>query len=963
MKFIKSVFFLSVLVGILFVTSLGSSIAAASGGSWAVEVIDEVGDEVGTSSIAMDANGNIHIAYINSTEGLILKYAFFDGTSWTIETIHSAPNTGHWATIVLDTLGQPHVVWRYSGGHKSVMYGYRDSSGWHIETVHQNSWPKHPQIALDSANRPHLTYWTDGGDKLTYAWHNGTSWTIEVVKATSHDLVNAAITIDAMDRPHIAYAFDGDDTLNYARFDNGWIFETLHTYGAATFVGPVAIELDAQGDPHIVYIDRATQDLDYFEKASGVWQRETVSTAYFGKIAFVLSSQDTPHISVSTTNDADSVINYVTKDNGTWQVETVSTGYTHGVTLDADEKPVLSIGLLARTDIDGTPGGIWLAQMNSSPTADAGGPYSGDEGSSIQLLGSANDPDGDPLTVNWTLDSPLCSFDDPTILSPTLTCGDNGSYTATLTVDDGVNDPVSSTVSITVYNVAPDVDAGPDQTVYRNDSVTVSGNWVDPAGALDEPYSWSWDLNGDGVADVSGTATYGEIIEQTTTFIVDGVATLTFTVTDKDGATTSDMVLIEVINRVPTADSQTLEMDEDTALNIDLTASDLDGDSLSYDVLVQPTSGTLTGTAPNLIYTPNANFNGNDSFTFKVNDGLIDSVEATVDIMVKPINDAPVAGDDSATTDEDVAVIIDIAANDSDVDSNLDLTSITITAYPSYGEITNIPGDGTLTYQPDPNFDGTDTFAYQICDSGVPVQCDSADVTVVLNAINDAPVAGADNAVADEDTMLVINVFGNDSDVDGNLDPGSTTLIDAPTSGTIINNGDGTFDYTPIANYHGLDSFSYQICDSGQPVLCDTALVSITINSVNDDPSCVSASPGVSSLWPPNHQFELVDIEGITDIEGDAISITVDSIFQDEPVDSNGDGSFTPDGQGIGTATAEVRAERVGGSNGRYYHINFTASDGNGGFCSGVVQVSVPKNMGKNGAAVDDGPLFDASIP
>ena len=105
----------------------------------------------------------------------------------------------------------------------------------------------------------------------------------------------------------------------------------------------------------------------------------------------------------------------------------------------------------------------------------------------------------------------------------------------------------------------------------------------------------------------------------------------------------------------------------------------------------------------------------------------------------------------------------------------------------------------------------------------------------------------------------------------------------------------------------------------------------------------------------------------MTDPEGDSIAITVDSIFQDEPVDGTGDGRHTPDGQGVGTSTAEVRAERVGVGraeigNGRFYHISYTADDGHGGSCSDVVRVGVPHDQGKNHILVDDGPLFDSTV-
>jgi predicted extracellular nuclease len=133
--------------------------------------------------------------------------------------------------------------------------------------------------------------------------------------------------------------------------------------------------------------------------------------------------------------------------------------------------------------------------------------------------------------------------------------------------------------------------------------------------------------------------------------------------------------------------------------------------------------------------------------------------------------------------------------------------------------------------------------------------------------------------------------------------------------------------------------------------------------NLNRPPICEAASPSVEKLWPVNHKFVAVSILGVTDPDSDPIMITIDAIWQDEPVNDNGDGNTSPDGTGVGTGTASVRAERAGNGNGRVYTIGFTAEDGQGGACSGEVLVSVPKNQGRNGAAVDDGALFDSTVP
>ena len=111
---------------------------------------------------------------------------------------------------------------------------------------------------------------------------------------------------------------------------------------------------------------------------------------------------------------------------------------------------------------------------------------------------------------------------------------------------------------------------------------------------------------------------------------------------------------------------------------------------------------------------------------------------------------------------------------------------------------------------------------------------------------------------------------------------------------------------------------------------------------MNADPVCNAAAPSVASLWPPNHKFWAINVLGVTDPDGDAITINVDSIFQDEAVDAPDSGHTSPDGQGVGTPTAEVRAERAESGNGRFYHISFTATDSKGGSCSGTVKVRVP---------------------
>jgi hypothetical protein len=127
----------------------------------------------------------------------------------------------------------------------------------------------------------------------------------------------------------------------------------------------------------------------------------------------------------------------------------------------------------------------------------------------------------------------------------------------------------------------------------------------------------------------------------------------------------------------------------------------------------------------------------------------------------------------------------------------------------------------------------------------------------------------------------------------------------------------------------------------------------------NAAPDCSNARPSVATIWPPNHKMVAVSILGVADPDGDAVTITIDRIMQDEPTNGTGDGNTCPDAQGLGTSTAQLRAERSGNGNGRVYTIFFTARDGRGASCQGTVKVCVPHS--NNRSCVDGGALFDST--
>ena len=130
----------------------------------------------------------------------------------------------------------------------------------------------------------------------------------------------------------------------------------------------------------------------------------------------------------------------------------------------------------------------------------------------------------------------------------------------------------------------------------------------------------------------------------------------------------------------------------------------------------------------------------------------------------------------------------------------------------------------------------------------------------------------------------------------------------------------------------------------------------------NNAPICVDGIANPDTLWPPNHDFLPIQIQGVFDPDQDSVSLRITRMLQDEPMNAQGDGNFVPDGFGIGTHTPWVRSERSGGEDGRVYHIYFTGDDGFGGKCTGEVKVGVPKSQGAKGGPVDSGPNYNSTF-
>ncbi|MGY5862433.1 MAG: Ig-like domain-containing protein, partial [Candidatus Thorarchaeota archaeon] len=312
-------------------------------------------------------------------------------------------------------------------------------------------------------------------------------------------------------------------------------------------------------------------------------------------------------------------------------------------------------------------------------------------------------------------------------------------------------------------------------------------------------------------------------------------------------------ITVNPVNDAPVAVDDTYTTNEDTVLQTDVTLgvlandADIDGDALQAVLETGPSNGALTLNADgSFTYIPDADFWGVDSFSYQASDGLLQSNVVTVTITILSVNDAPVAVDDYVTTDEDTPIIIDFMANDFDVDGNsFDWSLIVWNTIEIHGQgqlvsIEISPGVTRtgIQYTPDPNWHGSSSsMYYYITDSHGAVSI-AGHIYITVNPVNDSPVAEDDAYTADEDTFLQVDsamgVLANDMDVDGNQL--AVQLVSGPSHGLLTMNPDGSFSYTPDADWFGEDSFVYEVSDGA---LTDTATVTITINSVNDAPVAV----------------------------------------------------------------------------------------------------------------------------
>jgi len=339
---------------------------------------------------------------------------------------------------------------------------------------------------------------------------------------------------------------------------------------------------------------------------------------------------------------------------------------------------------------------------------------------------------------------------------------------------------------------------------------------------------------GTAVANADNTVTY------TPNRYYHGDFTFTYTVCNSLGNCAEAQVTVTVdrVNVVPIANSDFRGTSMNTPVDVDVLFND---DNL-YDIPLTVTvvgsaspSGSLEVTAENtVIFTPAADYVGEATFTYRVtdNDGEFD--EALVTITVREENHTPVANNDNVTVIKNTPETINVLANDSGLDDGFGSMSIHIP--PSSGSVV-INDNRTVTYSPNPDFVGNDSFEYFIEDIDGDYDLATVQITVI-DQPNAVPVAFDDSRATEMDTPITVDVLFNDTDLDDGVD--ALNIASSPSNGIVVVNPDFTITYTPNSGYLGTETFRYQVCDVDGDC-SNTALVTIIVKPTGTNHNPVAA--------------------------------------------------------------------------------------------------------------------------
>jgi len=513
---------------------------------------------------------------------------------------------------------------------------------------------------------------------------------------------------------------------------------------------------------------------------------------------------------------------------------------------------------------------------------------------SLPITLSATDPDGDPLTyaigVNPDHGGQLTGTPPNVVYKPAA--GFNGVEMFTFKANDGALDSDAATVTITVGNggvgnQAPI--ANPQTLATEQDTpLPIALTATDPE---NNPLTYAIVANPDQGGQLTGVPPN---MTYTPANGFNGIETFTFKANDSQLDSNVATVTITIGNggsgnQAPVADSQTFATPQNTPLSIALTATDPENDPLTYSIVAVPASGgQLTGSPPNVTYTPATGFNGVDTFTFKAKDGTLDSNVATVTITVGnggAGSQAPIADDQSLATARDVPLTITLTATDPDSDP---LTYTVVASPDNGGHLTGTPPN--VTYTPSPGFDGIETFAFRANDGILDSNVATVTITVGNGGTgNQAPVAISQSLATPQDADLAIVLTATDPDNDSL----TFTVVSGPDQGGELSGIPPNMTYTPPTGFNGIETFTFKANDG----TTDSNVAQVTIIVGNSAPvvvdDAIQVTPSGSSTVLVGGAFSV--LENDSDPDHDALTATVATEPTAGTLTFNADGTFRYD--------------------------------------------------------------------
>jgi RHS repeat-associated protein len=501
---------------------------------------------------------------------------------------------------------------------------------------------------------------------------------------------------------------------------------------------------------------------------------------------------------------------------------------------------------------------------NQPPVANGDG-FITNEDQSQPITLTGRDPEGQPITfsvVTPPTKGTLLGSGANLTYKPNDNV--NGTDSFTFKVNDGALDSAVATISITITPVNDGPKADPQFKQATEDTplpLTLTGSDVDGNSLTFTLLTFPSATEGTVSQPVAGSPNVVFTPAPDYSTAPDQFVTFTFKVNDGfvDSVPATVRVAVGAVNDAPVASADPLTMLEDTFLGLTLTARDVDGDALTYTIITQPQHGALIHGADSSrwTYQPDANFFGDDSFTFRANDGHVNSNTATVNITVMPVNDPPTATPhDTVVTNEDVDQPFTLAGHDEENDP----LTFAIVTQPSKGVL--IPGIDSAhwTYRPNANENGPDNFAFRANDG----QLDSTPVTVQvqINPVNDKPVAQDGSVTTAEDTAVNLVLGGSDQE----NSPLTFTIVSGPEHGGLSGSGSNRT-YTPNANFNQTDTFTFQVSDGG--LVSDVATFTIAVVPRNDKP--VASAQSLETDEDTSLPITLT----ASDADGDALTFTV----------------------------------------------------------------------------------------